>query len=571
MPVQLREPLGQILVGMGLVSQDQVEEALRRQEETGQPIGQTLIDLGYLTQADVVKALGAQFGMDVVNLAKMDIPPDVVEKVPVSMASAYKIMPVGFEDNVLTVAMADPLNFKALDDLHFLLSYEIRGAISNAEAVEAAHERYYSGEEESMEDIFAQLDREIGVRMPSSSAESIDLESIEELAEAAPVRRLLSLVLLQAIKERASDIHFEPFEDEFKMRYRIDGALYEMIPPPRHLSLAIISRIKVMANLNIAERRLPQDGRIPLNIGGNPVELRVSVLPTAYGESVVMRVLDRSVVSLDLRQLGMLEEEVDLTRNLIFRPNGIVLVTGPTGCGKTTTLYAALEEANDIGTKIVTTEDPVEYDLDGIIQIQIRPEIGLNFASCLRHILRHDPDKILVGEIRDLETAQIAIQASLTGHVVFSTLHTNDAPSAITRMMEIGVEPYLITATCQAVIAQRLVRKICVHCREEYQPTEEALMELGLTPDDVKGRTFYRGRGCDRCNNVGYRGRTGIFEFMMMDDAVRDVILAQGSLVQLRTEARRRGMRTMRESGLRAIFDGVTTISEVVHATVFED
>jgi len=571
MPGQLREPLGQILVGMGLVSQDQVTEALSRQEETGQPIGQTLVDLGYLAINDVVAALGAQFGMEVVDLSTMAIPPDVIEKVPVSMATAYKIMPFSFEGNTLGVAMADPLNFKALDDLHFLLSYEIRGAISNADDVQAAHEKYYTGEEESMEDLFAQLDRDIGVRMPATAAESIDLESIEELAEAAPVRRLLSLVLLQAIKERASDIHFEPFEDEFKMRYRIDGALYEMIPPPRHLSLAIISRIKVMANMNIAERRLPQDGRIPLNIGGNPVELRVSVLPTVFGESVVMRVLDRSVVNLDLRQLGMSEEQVDLMRSLIFRPNGIVLVTGPTGCGKTTSLYAALEEANDVGTKIITTEDPVEYDLDGIIQIQIRPEIGLNFSDCLRHILRHDPDKILVGEVRDLETAQIAVQASLTGHVVFSTLHTNDAPSAITRLVEMGVEPFLITATCQAVVAQRLVRKICTHCREEYRPTEESLMELGLTPDDVAGRTFYRGRGCDRCNNVGYHGRTGIFEFMLMDDAIRDVILAQGSLGQLRSEARNQGMHTLRESGLRAIFDGVTTVSEIVGATVFEE
>ena len=385
------------------------------------------------------------------------------------------------------------------------------------------------------------------------------------------MRKLINMVFLLAIKDHASDIHFEPFEDEYKMRYRCDGVLYEMVPPPRHLAMAIASRIKVMANLDIAERRLPQDGRIELNVGGHTVDMRVSVLPTMFGESVVIRVLDRTVVNLELEKVGMPPEMIARFRELIHKPNGIVLVTGPTGAGKTTTLYSALNELNEITDKIITTEDPVEYDIDGICQVPINADIDLTFAAALRSILRQDPDIILVGEIRDLETAQIAVQASLTGHMVFSTLHTNDAPSTITRLRDMGLEPYLITATLEGILAQRLVRKICNECRTEFEPSREMLMELNLRPEDVKGKKFYYGTGCDTCNNMGYKGRSGIFELIAMNDQLRDIISQGGSTDSLRNAVPRQGVVGLREAGLKAIFNGITTIDEVVRETVLED
>jgi type IV pilus assembly protein PilB len=377
--------------------------------------------------------------------------------------------------------------------------------------------------------------------------------------------------LLQAIKDKASDIHFEPFEDEFKMRYRIDGVLYEMVPPPMHLALPIVSRIKIMANLDISERRLPQDGRIELNVGGSPVDLRVSILPTMFGESVVMRVLDRSNVQLNMDKIGLRASDYEKMADIIHRPNGIVLVTGPTGSGKTTTLYAALSELNTPQTKILTAEDPVEYDIDGLVQCQVNTDQELTFGKLLRSFLRQDPDVILVGEIRDLETAQIAVQASLTGHLVFTTLHTNDAPSTILRMVDLGVEAFLITATVEAIVAQRLVRRICNGCKEEYAPSEEELMELKLHKEDVADRTFFKGNGCEACNHSGYRGRLALFEIMEFDDTLRELILSQSSTAILRIEAQKRGMRSLRESGLLSIYDGQTTIDEVVRETMLDD
>ena len=401
--------------------------------------------------------------------------------------------------------------------------------------------------------------------------ESIDMETIREMSESSPIKRLVNMVLLQAIRDRASDIHFEPFEDEFKMRYRIDGLLYEMIPPPKSIAVAIASRIKVMAELNIAERRLPQDGRIELVINNQPVDLRISVLPTMFGESVVMRVLDRSQVNLDLDQLGFREDDLNLFRQLLKRPNGIVICCGPTGAGKTTTLYSGLNELNDPGVKILTSEDPVEYDIDGLIQVQVNPDIGLTFARCLRHFLRQDPDIILVGEIRDLETAEISVQASLTGHLVFTTLHTNDAPSSIARLLDLGLEPFLVTATLEGIVAQRLVRCVCPQCKEEFTPTEEMLWELQLRPQDVEGRTFFHGTGCEFCRGTGYSGRVGIFEIMLMSDELRELIIKRASTNAIRDAARRGGMRMLRDAGLLAIFDGVTTIEEVVNQTIFEE
>jgi type IV pilus assembly protein PilB len=398
----------------------------------------------------------------------------------------------------------------------------------------------------------------------------IDLTSVEALADSAPVRKLLNMVLLLAIKDRASDLHFEPFEDEFKIRIKADGVLYEMVPPPRHLAFAITTRIKVMANLDIAERRLPQDGRIELSVGGHPVDLRVAVLPTMFGESVVMRVLDRSIVRLDLNAVGLDATMLQVFRGIIRKPNGIVLVTGPTGSGKTTTLYSALSELNEISDKLITTEDPIEYDIDGIVQVPIDASIGNTFAACLRAILRQDPDRILVGEIRDVETAEIAVQAALTGHMVFSTLHTNDAPGTITRLRDMGVAPFLITATVEAILAQRLVRRICMNCREETMPSGEMLTDLELTPDDIIGKHFYRGAGCDSCNNTGYRGRVGLFELMIMNDELRDMIIRNASTDELRQVARGHGMVTLRDSGMDAVYAGTTTLEEIIRETIVE-
>ena len=567
-----RKTIGRILKEMKLVTESQVQEALAIQKERGGALGSVLVSLNYITEGELLIALGSQSGMEAVDLATVDIPPDVIERVSPSIATVYKVMPVRFEDGILTLALADPLNVKVLDDLRFLLDCDLVGAVSNEDAVAAALDKYYAGQADSVEDLLTELeDGQTVVDFSTSGSESIDIESLEEMANIAPVRKLLNLVLLQAIKDKSSDIHFEPFEDEFKIRYRIDGVLYEMVPPPQHLALAITSRIKVMSNLDIAERRLPQDGRVELNISGNPVDLRISVLPTMFGESVVMRVLDRSVVALDVNRIGMRDDDLTKVHQLLELPHGIILVTGPTGSGKTTTLYSCLNELNDIGVKIITTEDPVEYDLAGIMQVQIDTGVGRTFALCLRSILRQDPDIILVGEIRDLETAQIAIQASLTGHLVFSTLHTNDAPGTITRLLDMGVEAFLLTSTLEGVIGQRLVRRICGSCKEPYEPSDEMLMELNLTAQDVRGKEFYYGKGCDTCNNTGYRGRMAIFEMMLMDDDMRQTIMDGGSTQVIRGLAVRKGMRTLRESGLLSIYDGLTTIEEVVRETLEEE
>jgi type IV pilus assembly protein PilB len=560
--------LGQILVDLGYLTEDQLWDVLEEQKQSpGEVIGQVAVRMGLVTELQVTEALAEQWGMPVVKLSETNIPPKVLELVPQTMAEIYKIMPISLKNDVLTVAMADPQNVGALDDLRNFLGYDVRGAVSNLQEVEASIVKHYADKEESIEDVINQLedpDTEEGKGLA-------DLASAEEMSDAAPIRKLLNMVLLLAIKDQASDIHFEPFEDEFKIRVRADGILYEMVPPPLHLASAIITRIKVMAELDIAERRLPQDGRIELSVGGNPVDLRVSVLPTMFGESVVLRVLDRTVVQLDLSKIGMDATTLSRFRELIRTPNGIVLVTGPTGCGKTTTLYSALNELNDIETKIITTEDPIEYDIDGLIQVPVNPDIDVTFANVLRAILRHDPDKILVGEIRDYETAEIAVQSALTGHLVFSTLHTNDAPSAITRLRDMGVPSFLITATLEAVLAQRLVRRICTECRTEFEPSDELLMELQLPIEQARKYKFYYGKGCARCNNSGYKGRVGLYELMFITDDIRDMVTADASVDDIRNFARSQGMTTLREAGLKLIFDGQTTIDEVVRETVLED
>jgi len=562
--------LGQILVDLGYLTEDQLWDVLEEQKQSpGEVIGQVAVRMSLVTPEQVTEALAEQWGMPVVNLGETTIPPKVLELVPQTMAELYKIMPISLKNDVLTVAMADPQNVAALDDLRNFLGYDVRGAVSSESEVEAAIQRFYAEREESIEDVIGEFEDGDG---PGGKRENAyDIGSDDELVNSTPIRKLLNMVLLLAIKDKASDIHFEPFEDEFKIRVKADGVLYEMVPPPRHLANAIVSRIKVMADLDIAERRLPQDGRIELNVGGNPVDLRVNTLPTMFGESVVMRILDRTVVQLDLNKIGMDSTTLGRFRKALSLPNGIVLVTGPTGSGKTTTLYSALNELNDIETKIITTEDPIEYDIEGLIQVPVNPDIDVTFATVLRAILRHDPDKILIGEIRDFETAEIAIQSALTGHLVFSTLHTNDAPSTIARLRDMGVPPFMITATVEAILAQRLIRRICGDCRTEFEPSDELLMELQLPVEQARKYKFYYGKGCPTCNNGGYKGRGGLYELLTVTDDIRDLIAANASSDELRNLARNQGMTTLRESGLKLIFDGVTTIDEVVRETVMED
>ncbi|MEM7809271.1 MAG: ATPase, T2SS/T4P/T4SS family [Planctomycetota bacterium] len=567
-------PLGRVLNKMGRVSREQVIDALKFQKSKGGPLGQIMVDLSHITPGDLNIALAAQQGYELVDLDGVEIPDEAIEAVPSQTAQTHQVLPIAYDKakKKLVVAMASHDNFQALDDLKTLFGFNVSAKIGDKDKIAALIKKHYAQQAESFASLMGDFDQDSSLKgLKKGGDQSIDLDDLKGAADSNPVKKLINLVLLQAIKDKASDIHFEPFEDEFKIRYRIDGVLYEMMPPPSHIAPAISSRVKVMANLDIAERRVPQDGRIELTVNNQPVDLRVSVLPTMFGESVVMRVLDRSNVSLDLDKVGLAGDDLSTVRTLINKPNGIVIVTGPTGSGKTTTLYSALRELNEPTEKLITAEDPVEYDIDGIVQCQIKPDIELTFGRILRAMLRQDPDVILVGEIRDKETAEIAVQASLTGHLVFSTLHTNDAPSSIARMLDLGLEPFLITATLEGVVAQRLVRKVCRDCKTAYTPPLEQLMELELTEKDAEGHTFYYGKGCDTCNNTGYKGRMGIFEIMVLDDDMRDMVVAHASTQQLRNAARSRGMRSLRESGLAAIFEGETSIEEVVRETIVEE
>jgi type IV pilus assembly protein PilB len=562
------------MVDLGYLDEDALWKVVDEQKRSpNELLGKVAVRMGVVKEEQVLRALGEQLGMKVLKLSDITIPAEMVDLVNESMATAYKVVPISQnkKDQSVTVAMAEPQNPSTLESLRVFLNVTVKGAVASEGDVMATIERLYAGHHETISDVVKQIETDKGLsQFASRNENTIDLEAIEEMAEAAPVRKLINMVLLLAIKDKASDIHFEPFEEEYKMRYRVDGVLYELVPPPRHLASAISSRIKVMANLDIAERRLPQDGRIQLALGGNSVDIRVSTLPTLFGESVVLRILDRTVVQLDLRRLGMPEDTLKTWLEVIEKPNGIILVTGPTSSGKTTTLYATLNELNHIEDKIITTEEPVEYEVDGLIQVPVNPEIGVTFASCLRAILRQDPDKILVGETRDLETAEISIQASLTGHIVFTTLHTNDAPSAITRLRDMGLPTFLITATVEAVLAQRLIRKICQLCRTEFTPSPEVCMEVGMTPQEAATKKFYYGKGCEKCNNTGYKGRMGIYELVVMNDVLREMIVAEASLDDFREACRKFGMRTLRESGMVSIHAGQTTIEEVVRETMLE-
>lgn len=564
-----KDPLLQQLLEDGLITAAQAEEVADEHERTGRPAREVLIDMEILREDDLLQAIAQHLGASVIDLDHTDISPAALKAVPGSVARMYNVAPVEADSQSVVLATYDLLSPEVVDELNFVLTRDVSFVVAREEAVRNFLNQHYGDASESVNEMLSALESELEhVGETAAQAKGGDAAAeIEEMANQAPVIRFVNLVLFQAVKDRASDIHFEPFENEFKIRYRVDGALYEMAPPPKHLALPVISRIKVISGLNIAERRLPQDGRIQLPVGGRQIDFRVSTLPTQFGESVVLRVLDRSSVQLDLQNLGMPEDVFNAFCSDIDKPNGIVVVTGPTGSGKTTTLYSALRRLNSIESKLLTAEEPVEYDIEGIIQIPVHEAIGLTFARVLRAFLRQDPDIIMVGEIRDKETAEIAIQASLTGHLVFSTLHTNDAPGAVTRLIDMGVEPFLISSTLEGVLAQRLVRTICADCKQPYRPDKDVLDLLGLTAEQVQDRPFYHGTGCHRCNDTGYRGRRGIYEYIRVTDPIRDLINERKPTIVIRDKAMEMGMRTLRQDGIRCILDGYTTVEEVLKYT----
>src|SRR5213082_2009931 len=553
-----------LFVDQNVLQKTQADDVLTEAQQNGKTIVQAMVDGGFMDEAGFYHTVADGIGAEFIDLNDREIGPEIVKIVPAGLARLHRALPVELVDGTLRVALADPLEPRTAEDLRFALGRDIEIVVAPVEQIEDRIKIFYGSDTSSMEEVLKQFG-EVGELMQLREGDGAT--GAEAEANATPIIRFVDLILYQAIQDRASDIHFEPFENEFKIRYRVDGALYEMPPPPRHLALPVISRVKVMANMNIAERRLPQDGRIQKNIGGRSVDLRVSTLPTQFGESLVLRVLDRSIVNLDLEALGMPDYIYNFLLEMIERPNGIFIATGPTGSGKTTTLYSCLRKINTIDSKLITAEEPVEYDLEGIVQVPVNEAIGLTFARVLRHFLRQDPDRIMVGETRDLETAQISIQASLTGHLVFTTLHTNDAPGAITRLIDMGVEPFLISSTLEAVLGQRLLRSICSHCRAPYRPNDSLLAELGIARRDLGEKQFFYGKGCDTCNNTGYKGRKGIYELLRITDPIRELINERAPTVTLKQKAVELGMITLRQDGLRSIFAGDTTIEEVLRYT----
>ena len=556
--------LTEFFVEHGVLQTSQAEDVLDEVELNGKTVPQAMIDGGFIDELGFYQTIANGLGTDLIDLNERDIRPEILRLIPSGLARLHGALPVEMSGTTLRVALVDPFDLHAAEDLRFALGKDIHVIVSPADQIEDLIKQHYGSDTTSMEDVLKQL---------GEAGEALQLRegdgeaAVEAEANATPIIRFVDLILYQAIQDRASDIHFEPFENEFKIRYRVDGALYEMSPPPRHLALPVISRVKVMANMNIAERRLPQDGRIQKQIAGRNVDLRVSTLPTQFGESLVLRVLDRSIVNLDLEVLGMPDYIYNFLLEMIEHPNGIFIATGPTGSGKTTTLYSCLRKINTIDSKLLTAEEPVEYDLEGIVQVPVNEAIGLTFARVLRSFLRQDPDRIMVGETRDLETAQIAIQASLTGHLVFTTLHTNDAPGAVTRLIDMGVEPFLISSTLEAVLGQRLLRSICRHCRTTYEPGNPLLTELGISRQDIGEKQFFYGKGCNACNNTGYKGRKGIYELLKITDPIRELINERAPTVTLKQKAVELGMITLRQDGLRSIFAGDTTVEEVLRYT----
>jgi type IV pilus assembly protein PilB len=571
-------PLLALVKERGLIDDLQYEEVIQEQTRTGKPMGQVLNDLAIVDTFTQMQLISEYLGADTAEIREQDITPELIQLIPMSTARMYECVPVGEFGGTLQVAFVDPLNSEAIGQVGFAIGKEVQVVVVDPSQVRKALDKFYpvtggGSADGGMSDILKELGGEFDLSDKAEATSSgggkvsYNVTDLESLANETPIIKFVNLVLFQAVQDRASDIHFEPFEDEFRIRYRVDGALYEMSPPPKHLAIPVTSRLKVMANMNISERRLPQDGRIAMTLAGRQVDLRVSTLPTQFGESVVLRVLDRSSVTLELESLGLPKQVLEYFNEAILQPNGILVVTGPTGCGKTTTLYSALRRINTIDSKLLTAEDPVEYDIEGIMQVAIHEAVGMTFGKALRSFLRQDPDVIMVGEMRDLETAQIAIQASLTGHLVLSTLHTNDAPGAVTRLVDMGVEPFLISSTLMGVLAQRLVRTVCKKCRTPFEPTENQLSLLNLSPHDVGDKVFYYGRGCANCNDTGYKGRKGIFELLVISEPIRALINERAPTVVVRQKAVELGMVTLREDGLRGIFDGETTIEEVLKYT----
>ena len=564
----IASPLLNLIRDGKLVADLQLEEVKEEHNRTGKPISDVLNDLGLLDYETQFQVIATHLGTEVFHLGNKDLPPEILAAIPADTARNYKCIPVAVFDSSIHLALADPLNQPMVDELGYLLHKEIVPIVADPKDIESAILRFYGEAQSGVNEVLKELGSNEDIAREIAAAEaSGGVQDLANLADQTPFIKLVNVVLSQAVADRASDIHFEPFEDEFKIRYRVDGALYEMSPPPKHMALPVISRVKVMANLDISERRLPQDGRIAITINGRKIDLRVSTLPTQFGESVVLRVLDRTAVNLDIASLGLPKSVYEYISQALAQPNGIFVVTGPTGCGKTTTLYSCLNQINTMDSKLLTVEDPVEYDMEGIMQVPVNEAVGMTFSRALRAFLRQDPDIIMLGEMRDLETSQIAIQASLTGHLVLTTLHTNDAPGAVTRLIDMGVEPFLISSTLMAVLAQRLVRTTCKKCRTPFEPTESQLSLLNLSPHDIGEKSFYYGRGCPACNDTGYKGRRGIFELLVAADPIRILINERAPTVVIRQKAVELGMVTLREDGLREIFDGDTTIEEVVKYT----
>ena len=556
------QTLKDILIANDVCTEKQLAEVIEEHERTGTPLQELLVDFGLFTKEELLEQIAHSLGTEVYDLSDLEIPEEVIHLISPENAHMLGVLPIQFDGNTLYAAFRSPLNYQTVDELRFILGHDVIVVVAPEEQVEKGIEKYYPADSASAADLLAEIEmQDIG------DAEDLSDDEIQTAANDAPIVRFVVAVLYQAIKDKASDIHFEPFEHEFKIRYRVDGALYEMAPPPKNLAIPVISRVKILSGLNISERRRPQDGKIQLKIAGKPIDLRVSTLPTQFGESVVLRILDRSVVNLDLDVLGINEDVLEKIRDMITRPNGIFIVTGPTGSGKTTTLYSALKEINKVEDKILTAEDPVEYDLEGIIQLPINEAVGMTFDRALRAFLRQDPDIIMLGEIRDIESGQMAVQAALTGHLVFSTLHTNDAAGAITRFVDMGVEPFLITSALIGILAQRLLRRICPKCKTAFHPSDSDLSLLELERSDVGDNMFYYGKGCPYCNNTGYKGRKALTELLVMNPKINDLVLANAPTIAIREKARELGMVTMREDGVRAILNGETTMEEVLKYT----
>jgi len=544
-----------------ILSSEQSREISEEQNRTGKPVESVLANFGIIQLPQILEKISDSLGLPLIaDLTGLDLSPELLARIPPHTARNLGALPIAGDATTLTVALVDPLASQALEDLRFATGMEIAQVVAPPDQIQPLLDKHYGSAEVNIDELLNELEN-----APDSAlnAEGVDLSE----AGSAPIIKYVNTIIARAIHAKASDIHFEPFEKEFKIRYRVDGALYEMAPPPRRLAIPLTSRIKVMANLNIAERRVPQDGRIQTILAGRQVDLRVSTLPTQYGESVVLRILDRTVVNLDLEKLGIPKHIFDYICETVEKPNGIFIVTGPTGSGKTTTLYSCLGRINTIDTKILTVEDPVEYELEGIIQVPANEAIGLTFARALRAFLRQDPDKILVGETRDLETAQIAIQASLTGHLVMTSLHTNDAAGAVTRLLDMGVEPFLMSATMEGILAQRLLRRVCKECRTPFPPKEDVLAQLGMTASEVGDRPFYFGKGCEICNGTGYKGRVGIYELLDIREPIRQLINERAPSVVIRQKGIELGMTTLRQDGIRNLLEGHTSIEEVLKYT----